>query len=401
MKVLMINVVCGIRSTGRICTDLAVALEKEGHEVKIAYGREEVPEQFQKYAVKIGNSFDVKLHGLKARFFDASGFGSQRVTQKFIEWIRLYDPDIIHLHNIHGYYVNVKLLFDYLRNCHKKIIWTLHDCWALTGHSAYCDAVNCEQWKNGCYQCPQMLEYPKSIIDCSKSNWIKKKKCFSDIDNLKIITPSYWLKGVVERSFLKRYPVKVIHNGIDTSEFRRMKSDFREIHKLTDKFVLLGVASNWNDLKGYADFIKLAQMLDDTCCIVLVGVSAEQMKELPSNIIGIQTTNNTKELAQIYSAANLFLNLTYCDNYPTVNLEAIACGTPVITYKTGGSPESLKFGEGMSILQGDIESVYKCVKRYIEAGVANVTMPTTKWSRESISIKWTVNEYMREYESLK
>mgnify|MGYP000231854880 FL=1 len=164
MKVLMINVVCGIRSTGRICTDLAIALEKQGHEVRIAYGRETVPEQFQKYAVRIGTDLDVKLHGIKARLFDRAGFGSRKATEKFIEWVKKYDPDIIHLHNIHGYYIDVERLFKYLRTCGKKIIWTLHDCWSFTGHCVYFDYIVCDKWKNGCFYCPQK----KGI---SSKNW--------------------------------------------------------------------------------------------------------------------------------------------------------------------------------------------------------------------------------------
>ena len=205
MKVLMINVVCGIRSTGRICTDLATALEAQGHEVKIAYGRENVPEQFQKYAVRIGTDLDVKLHGLRARLLDGAGFGSKRATKKFIEWVKEYDPDVIHLHNIHGYYINVEVLFKYLKSCSKKIIWTLHDCWAFTGHSAYCDAVQCDRWKTGCYECPQISEYPRSVVDRSKLNWKKKREMFTGIPNMILVTPSQWLAGLVKESFLNKY----------------------------------------------------------------------------------------------------------------------------------------------------------------------------------------------------
>ena len=255
MKVLMINVVCGIRSTGRICTDLATELEKQGHEVKIAYGREQVPQQFRKYAVRIGSDFDVKLHGLKARVLDAAGLGSKRATEKFIKWVREYDPDVIHLHNIHGYYINIEVLFKYLKTCGKKIIWTLHDCWAFTGHSAYCDAIDCRKWKDGCRKCPQLKEYPKAIIDLSCINWKKKRALFTRISNMIIVTPSYWLEGYVKQSFLKEYPVKVIHNGIDTSQFYPMVNDFRKLYNLEDKYILLGVATSWDDMKGYSDFI--------------------------------------------------------------------------------------------------------------------------------------------------
>ena len=150
MKVLMINSVCGIRSTGRICTDIAEELEKQGHDVKIAYGRETVPEKYQKYAVRIGTDLDVKLHGIKTRLFDRHGFGSKRATKKFIKWVEEYDPDVIHLHNLHGYYINIKILFDYLKKANKKVVWTLHDCWAFTGHCTHFDFVGCNKWKCKC-----------------------------------------------------------------------------------------------------------------------------------------------------------------------------------------------------------------------------------------------------------
>ena len=356
MKILMINVVCGIRSTGRICTDLADALTAQGHTVKIAYGREEVPDKYKKYAHRIGTDFDVKLHGIRARLLDESGFGSKSATIRFIEWVKKFDPDVIHLHNIHGYYINIEVLFDYLRTCGKKIIWTLHDCWAFTGHSALCDGIGCEKWKNGCGNCPNLKEYPKSYKDYSKNNWLKKRKIFTRIPNLTIVTPSKWLAGLVKRSFLKGYSVKVIHNGIDTSQFYPIKSDFRKRYNIEDKYVLLGVASSWNDMKGLSDYIKLAKILDDSYRIVLVGLSKEQLRSVPQNMICIERTNSTEELVQIYSASDVLLNLSYCENYPTVNLEAIACGTPVITYDTGGSAESAIIN-GNVVLRGDLNAV--------------------------------------------
>ncbi len=358
MKILMVNVVCGIRSTGRICTDLAQILEKQGHTVKIAYGREHAPEEFKRYEMKIGQDFDVKLHGLKARMFDAAGFGSIHATKKFIKWIENYDPDIIHLHNIHGYYINIEVLFSYLKSCNKRIIWTLHDCWAFTGHTAYCDSIECTKWENGCGKCPLLKSYPKSYLDFSKKNWIKKKRLFSDIPNMTIVTPSKWLAKLVKKSFLKNYDVKTIENGIDTSVFSYRPSDFRKKHNLFEKFILLGVATSWDDMKGLSDFIKLAEMLDDQFKIVLVGLSKDQLSQISKNILGIQRTSNLQELVEIYSAADLFLNLSYCENYPTVNIEAMACGTPVLTYRTGGSPEIVEKNGGFIIDRGNIQEVY-------------------------------------------
>ena len=304
MKVLMINVVCGIRSTGRICTDLATALEDQGHEVKIAYGREEVPEKFKKYAVRIGTDLDVKLHGLRARLHDGCGWGSRRATEKFIEWVKEYNPYIIHLHNIHGYYINMEVLFKYLKVCGKKIIWTLHDCWAFTGHSAYCDTANCERWITGCYDCPLKKEYPASYVDRSAENWKKKKTLISQIPNLTLVTPSEWLAGLARKSFLAQYPVEVIHNGINTEAFHMVKSDFKAKNNIEDKYMLLGVATTWDEIKGFFDYLRLADMLGDKYQMVMVGVSKEQKKKLPSNIIGIERTNSVEELIEMYSAAD-------------------------------------------------------------------------------------------------
>lgn len=341
MKILMINVVCGIRSTGRICTDLAAVLESQGHEVKIAYGRENVPEQFQKYAVRIGAELDVKLHGLKARLLDGAGFGSKRATEKFIEWVKEYNPDVIHLHNIHGYYINVEVLFAYLKSCGKKIVWTLHDCWAFTGHCVYCQMDQCEKWKDGCSDCPvHKTEYPISFTDKSKSNWEKKKDIFSGIKDVTLITPSEWLANKVRKSYMSEYPVTVINNGIDTSIFMPIDSDVKDRNGIADKKVVLSVASVWDRRKGLDDLIKISKEMPEQYKAVLIGLTDEQIDGLPDNVLGIQKTNSPCELAEWYSAADVFVNPTYEDNYPTTNLEAIACGTPVITYKTGGSVES-------------------------------------------------------------
>ena len=225
MRVLMINSVCGIRSTGRICTDLALALEKQGHTVKIAYGREAVPEPFSRFAVRIGTDFGVKVHGAKARLLDASGFGSRFATIRFLDWVRAFDPDVIHLHNVHGYYIHVGLLFDYLRTCGKRIIWTLHDCWSFTGHAAYCEGAECLRWETGCKACPKLGEYPKSLTDRSGRNWLKKRRLFREIPRMELVTPSKWLADLTRRSFLSDYPVHVIHNGINLDVFHPADSN--------------------------------------------------------------------------------------------------------------------------------------------------------------------------------
>lgn len=334
MKVLMINSVCGIRSTGRICTDLAEVLEREGHECKIAYGREVVPVKYQKYAVRIGSELGVKLHAGLSRIFDDAGFHSWFATKKFIRWIEKYDPDVIHLHNLHGYYLHIGLLFRYLKTCNKKIIWTLHDCWAFTGHCSHFTYVGCKKWKTGCFHCIQKDRYPKSIFfDRSKKNYCLKRQLFTGIPNMTVVTPSDWLAGLVKQSFLKEYPIHTINNGIDLTVFKPTSGNFREKYHLLDKKVILGVASGWGERKGFYDFIKLAKLLDDDYRIVLVGVNEEQIKVLPKNIIGIKRTNNTNELAEIYTAADLFLNLSVEETMGLVTVESLACGTLALVYK--------------------------------------------------------------------
>ena len=389
MKVLMINVVCGIRSTGRICTDLAAALEDQGHEVKIAYGRENVPEQFQKYAVRIGNDFDVKRHGLKARLLDGAGFGSKRVTEKFIKWVKEYDPDIIHLHNIHGYYINIEVLFRYLQTCGKKIIWTLHDCWSFTGHCVYFDYVNCNKWEKECNHCPQKKEYPARVgPDFSKRNFNIKKDLFSEIPNLILVTPSQWLANLLSYSYMKKYTVRVIYNGVDTSVFRPVKSEIKEKYNCQGKKIVLGVASVWDKRKGLNTFIELADKLNDSYQIVLVGLDKEQKKKLPSKIIAIERTNSIQELVSLYSAAYVFVNPTLEDNYPTTNIEAIACDTPVITYETGGSGESAKI-YGLSVPQKNVTQLINAIEN----------IESIERKKINIDCKNVVQKYLKLYMS--
>jgi glycosyltransferase involved in cell wall biosynthesis len=362
MKVLLINSVCGIGSTGRITTDLSKALIKENNDSLIIYGRDYAPAGFR--SKKISSNIGIYLHVLYSRIFDRTGFASKMATKKLIKIIENYNPSIIHLHNLHGYYINIKLLFDYLSNSNIPVVWTLHDCWAVTGHCAHFDFINCEKWKSQCYDCPQKKEYPKSIlIDNSKLNYINKKEIFNSINNLTIVTPSKWLLEIIKESFLSNANLRLIHNGIDLSLFKPTTSNFKKIMNLHDKRLVLGVANIWTERKGYKDFVKLSYMLDDEYRIVLVGLSKDQIKELPNNIIGIQRTRNVEELVNIYNSADVFVNLTYEDNFPTTNIEALACGTPVITYNTGGSAESLSDKTGIVIVQGDIQGIKHAIER--------------------------------------
>ena len=343
-RVLIVNSVCGIRGTGRICTGLAEKFEREGAQVKIAYGRADVPEKSKKYAYRIGSRMSVGLHGLMTRFFDNHGIGSRAATKRFLKWAEDYKPDLLWLHNIHGYYINYKLLFSWIKkHPEMQVRWTLHDCWAFTGHCAYFSNASCEKWKSGCSNCPQKYKYPKSLIrDSSRENYRRKREAFTGVSNMTLITPSDWLKELVLQSFLKDYDIKVCKNAIDASVFKPTPSDFRKRYKLEGKQIVLGVANEWDERKGFSDFLKLSEMLPESFAIVMVGFQKNELKKLPSRIIGIERTDSAKTLAEIYTAADVFVNTTYEDNYPTVNLEAEACGTRVITYDTGGCRETVK-----------------------------------------------------------
>ena len=363
MKVLLINSVCGIRSTGRICTDIAEVLNSKGIDCKIAYGRENVPLKYKDYAVRIGSELNVRIDGLKTRLFDNAGFNSRKATLEFIDIVKEYDPDVIHLHNLHGYYINVEILFDYLKKSGKKVVLTLHDCWSFTGHCVHFENRGCEKWKDGCHNCPAKKAYPASLFfDNSKKNYKKKKTVFTSSYNMTIVTPSNWLADLVKQSFLGKYDVKVINNGIDLDVFKPTESDFRKRNGFENKKIVLGVASAWSKSKGLYDFIKLSELLSDDYKIVLVGLTKEQMKDVPKNIFCIERTNNIKELAEIYSVADVFVNPTYSDTFPTVNIEALACGTPVITYKAGGSPEIVDEKSGIVIEKGDLNALISAIK---------------------------------------
>lgn len=340
MKVIQINSVCGVGSTGRIALDIHNSLIEQGHESSIAYGRE--PARGCDEAIRIGSDLDVYIHGFYTRVFDKHGLASKKATEKLIRTIEEIQPDIVHLHNIHGYYLNYEIFFKFLKVSGLPVVWTLHDCWPFTGHCAYFTFVGCNRWQKGCYACPQKQNYPGSFfLDNSRENYERKKKAFTGIKNLTIVTPSQWLANLVKESFLREYEIAIVPNGIDTTVFRPEKSDFKEKYNIENKFIILGVASVWNKRKGLEHFVELAGMLQHDEVIVLVGLTQKQISRLPGNIIGISSTNNVQELVEIYSAADVFLNPTLEDNYPTVNLEAQACGTYTITFDSGGAKETI------------------------------------------------------------
>lgn len=365
MRILFVNCNCGVGSTGRIVTDLMQQAKNQGHTVRVACSTVEPIRGVEPSEVFIvGSKLDYYVHNVLSRITDHEGCFSKIATKRLIKQIKEYDPEVVHLHNLHGHWINYELLFQYLSEGKKKVIWTLHDCWAFTGHCSHFSTLKCEQWKTHCSYCAGLRSYPMCYGkgDVSK-NFDRKKKAFTSVQDITLVTPSEWLAGLVKQSFLNPHRIKVIHNKIDMTVFKPTESDFRERYSIENKTVVLGVSNVWSREKGFNDFIRLRGLLDDHFAFVMVGLTQDQLPLLPEGIIGIKRTHSVSELAEIYSVADVFLNLTYQDNYPTVNLEAIACGTPVISYKTGGSCEAFDETSGVVIDQGAVEEIPQAIKK--------------------------------------
>ncbi len=372
MRIVEINTVCDTGSTGRIAAGVARIAKQRGHEAFFAYGRGKHPADIQGY--KIGNKGDFVIHVLLNFLRGKSGFGSLRVTKKFLRWLDIIHPDVLHLHNLHGFYINVELLFEYIKERNIPVVWTLHDCWPFTGQCAHFDYVGCNKWRTGCYNCPiYRTEYPYSLFcDNSKGNYDKKRGIFSGVNTLTIVTPSEWLSSLVKESFLKNYKIQIINNGIDLIRFRVMNPDDGTLERLRvrysikkDRRIVLGVANVWTERKGLDSFYQLANNLPMEYLIILVGIKGRVARTIRSGyanrIIGIERTESIDELVCWYNIADVFVNPTLEDNFPTTNIEALACGTPIITYNTGGSPESVDSQCGIVVNKGDIIGLLNAV----------------------------------------
>ena len=363
-KLLQINITANWGSHGKIAEGIGKLAISQGWDSYIAYGRYANASASQLY--HIGNMPDEYVHVAATRLLDRHGLGSKKATRQLVEYIRQLSPDIIHLHNIHGYYLNYPILFHYLEEAGIPVVWTLHDCWSFTGHCAHYMTEACDRWKTECHQCPLSHEYPKSwFYDRSLQNFKQKRQAFLSVKNMTIVPVSKWLEKEVSQSFLKGFTIRQIYNGIDISKFCP-----REDESIKDKYhipphhkIVLGVASKWYRNKGLYDFFTLKEELPENYSIVLVGLNKKQMNSLPNGIIGIERTNDIRELAALYSAANVFFNPTWEDNFPTTNIEAMACGTPVVTYNTGGCAECITDSNGFVVDQGDISSACKYIQQ--------------------------------------
>lgn len=354
MVVVQINTVC-YGSTGKIMLGIQDLANREGIESYCYYAIG--PKSFKKKNVKkIGSDFSNRIFGIFSHITGMMGCFSLCQTLKLIKEIKKYKADVIHLHNLHVSYLNYPVFFYFLKRSKIKTVWTLHDCWPFTGHCPHYLYQNCNKWLIGCYNCPRYKEYPVSSFDNSKIMYKLKKHCFSNIPGMTLVTPSEWLKEQVKKSFLKEYHTVVINNGIDTSKFKPCPSDFRTKYGIEKKFVILGVAFGWDEKKGLDVFAELSKRLDnDIYQIVLVGTSVKNDALLPSNIISIHKTSDISELVGIYSSSDLFVNPTREDNFPLVNIEALACGLPVITFRTGGTPETIDRSTGVVVPYNDVD----------------------------------------------
>lgn len=367
-KLLLINASANTGSTGRIAEEIGLKAQIAGYDVRFAYGRVAINSKLP--LIKIGAEWDVQIHGIKSRLWDAHGFASLRATKALVEELKQWKPNIINIHNLHGYYIHIGILFEYLKEVQIPVIWTFHDCWPFTGHCSFFDRYDCRKWETECHKCPNRKGYPESwFFDRSKSNFNRKKELFNGLSRLTIVTPSAWLAQHVKRSFLSNYSVDVIHNGLNLAVFNLSKeTSVLNKYGIADDPFVLGVASIWDKRKGLDDFVSLRQSLSKDIQLVLVGLSADQTAKLPDGIISIPRTENQQELAALYSAASVFVNPTYVDNFPTTNIEALACGTPVITYRTGGSPEAVNSETGVVIETGDVAALRTAIDKVVSNG---------------------------------
>lgn len=355
-KLVQINVTANWGSTGKIAEDIGKMALANGWESYIAYGRETNPNSSSQL-IPIGNKWDMYFHGLQTRILDNHGLASKRATKDLIDKIKIINPDIIHLHNIHGYFINYKILFEYLALINKPVVWTLHDCWTFTGHCAYFDMVNCDKWKNGCVDCKHKYTYPSSAVFCnSRNNYLMKQKYFNLLRNMTLVPVSNWLSLLLEDSFLNSYPKLTIHNGINVDVFVPNSTIMNK-----NKYTIIGVASIWDKRKGLKDFFEIRKCLPNNYEIILIGLTKEQIATLPDGIRGISRTNSLEELVAYYSSADVYVNPTYEDNFPTTNIEALACGTPIITYNTGGSVEAVDLNTGRIVEKGNTLELANCI----------------------------------------
>lgn len=362
MRILLVNTFVGLTSTGNLTYEIYKCCVENGNECDIAYGRKDVKKDVTTY--KISNKVDYNVHALWTRLTDLNGSGSYFATKRFLRFIDEYSPDLIHLHNLHGYYLNLRLFFKYINKRNIPVVWTFHDCWPFTGHCPYYTNIGCNRWKTECYDCPKKKEHPASLfLDNSRRNFRAKNEIFHLPDQM-IITPvSEWLSGEVKQSFFKDVHIQTIYNGVDLNVFRPVESGFKQMYRIESKKMLLGVAINWVPTKGLEEFIQLNSKVSEEYIIVLIGLEETQIAKLPKGIMGFGRTENVRQLVEIYSAADVFVNPSKEETFGLVTAEALACGTPAVVYNATASPELVDEETGRVVEVGDIKGLYEAIKQ--------------------------------------
>lgn len=353
-RLLQLNVTANWGSTGKIAEGIGLAAIRRGWESTVAFGRYVNPSASK--LIKVGEQRDVYLHYARSRFLDGEGLGSRSATKRLVDQIKELAPDIIQLHNIHDHWLNYPLLFEYLATTDTPVVWTFHDCWAFTGGCSHFENAGCFKWREECDKCCQQRRWS---ADRSRRNFTLKKELLGALQGrLTVVGVSEWLRNYVAQSFLGDCRLEVINNGVNTQVFSQAQVNGA-------KPMVLGVSNVWPPSKGLADFVELRKLLSPDIEIVLVGLTEKQIRDLPEGIKGVQRTSSVEELVNLYREAAMFVNPTHNDSFPTVNLEALACGTPVVTYRTGGSPEAVDENTGIVVDKGDVRALASAIKKVI------------------------------------
>ncbi len=391
MKVVQINCTAS-GSTGNIAKAIHKQLLKDGNESYIFY---EGGTPTEENMLRIGNYFGLHSHAVLSRNLGRQGYFSRFSTLKLIKRLKKIQPDIIHLHNLHGSYLNLPMLFRYLKKAKSQIVITLHDCWLFTGKCPYFTVAKCYKWKEECGNCPQLVTYPRSKIDTTKKCLADKKKWLSGFDGrMNIYAVSKWLRDTAKESFLSKYPIKTIYNGINTEVFRPLDgTSVKNKYGLNNKFIILGVAFAWDKRKGLDEFLELSENLTEDEVIVLVGLTAEQTRKMPPNIIGITRTEDQEELAQLYSAADVFVSTSKEETFGLVTAEAMACSTPVIVYNLTACGEIVTPDCG--IVREENEALRGAINKIKEMGLKDKGVSLSENLETGVMVRSYIDEYNR------
>jgi len=402
-KLLQINV-CSNLSTGRIAEDIASVAKQDGWDCYLAYGRGTEPKENK--GLRIGSQFDLYEHVLESRLLDWHGRGSRRATKAFLKQVEQLQPDVIHLHNIDGYYLNLQQLFDFLGRKQIPVVWTVHSCWPFTGHCAHFAPAHCEKWKTQCHDCPLVQTYPKSWwADRSRKNYAEKKRLFNQPAQMLLTPVSKWLCGLLKESFLQKYPTEVIYNGVDLNTFspkpQSETAALRQRYSLQDQFVLLGVASTWTEQKGLSHYVELSKRLPAGMRMVLIGLNDKQIEAMPANVLGLRRTSSIDELVAFYSAADVVLNLSEAETFGLTTAEGMACGTPSVVFNTTASPELITPATGAVAPMGDLAAVMQAVEQIRANGKAAYSTACRQRAVEHFDKTKNFQRYVEIYNELR